>query len=382
MAIADQDVSGVRPRAQKAEKLPEVEALSVWQLTWLRFKHNRFAVYGGIFLIVMYVLALFAPFVAPYGVRHTHDTYAAAGPHSVRFVDANGRFHLWPFVYALEKKIDLETFASVYTEKTDQMYPVRFFAKGDPYVMMGFIHSDRHLFLVDEPGKIFLFGTDTTGRDLFSRIFYGAQVSLTVGLLGVLLSLVIGSLIGVASGMYGGVVDEVVQRLIEFLMSFPRIPLWIALAAVVPPNWSSIKVYFGITVVLSMVGWGGLARQVRGKVLALRDQDFVVAARLVGCGDLRIIVRHLFPNTLSHVLVMATLSVPGMILGETALSFLGLGIRPPMTSWGVLLFEAQKSRVLLQQPWLVIPVAFVVGTVIAFNFLGDGLRDAADPFVQ
>ncbi len=232
----------------------------------------------------------------------------------------------------------------------------------------------------EEGGVVFLLGTDRLGRDLFSRILFGAQVSLTVGLLGVLISLALGSFIGTMSGFYGGAVDSIVQRVVEVLLAFPQIPLWLALAAAVPANWSSLKVYFGITLVLSIVNWAGLSRQVRAKALALRDMDFVTAARLAGTGDARIIARHLLPNIISHVLVVATLSIPSMILGETALSFLGLGIRPPMTSWGVLLSEAQYTRVLMRQPWLITPVAFVIAVVIAFNFVGDGLRDAADPY--
>ncbi|MGQ9552640.1 MAG: ABC transporter permease [Anaerolineae bacterium] len=375
-----QDGKGERRLSDSQRK--EVEALTVGQLMWLRFRRSRLAIYSGVFLIFLYTVAILAPFFASYDVRHTHDKYPGCPPHPIRFLDKDGRFHLRPFVYGLERKVDPDTFESLYIEDTSQVYPLRLFLKGDRYIILGFIRGNLHLFGVDDPGKLFMLGTDSLGRDLLSRIIFGSQVSLTVGLMGVLLSIIIGSLAGVASGMYGGTTDEIVQRLIEFMMSFPRIPLWIALASILPPNWSSIKIYFGITVVLSMVGWGYLARQVRGKVLALREQDFVTAARLAGCSDLRIIVRHLFPNTLSHVLVVATLAIPGMILGETALSFLGLGIRPPMTSWGVLLAEAQKSRVLLTQPWLVLPALFVIVTVIAFNFLGDGLRDAADPFAQ
>jgi len=360
----------------------DVAVLSVNQLIWLRFKRSRPAVYSGIFLIVLYLVAAFAGFLAPYGVRETHELYAAASPHIFRFVDVDGRFHLRPFVYGLSKKTDEQTFRITYLPKADEMYSVRFFVRRERYSILGVLRSDLHLFGVDEPGRVFLLGTDTQGRDLFSRILYGSQVSLTVGLLGVLISLIMGSFMGTISGLFGGVVDVVMQRVIEVLLAFPQIPLWLALAAAVPATWSSIKVYFGVTIVLSIVSWAGLARQVRGKVLALREEDFVMAARLSGAGTMRIVAVHLLPNVISHILVIATLSVPSMILGETALSYLGLGIRPPMTSWGVLLSEAQATRVLLQQPWLVSPVAFVIATVIAFNFLGDGLRDAIDPFAR
>jgi peptide/nickel transport system permease protein len=361
---------------------PAVELLSVRQLMWLHFKRSRPAVYSGIFLLFMYLVAAFAPFLAPYGVRTTHDQYPSAGPHLPRFVDVEGRFHIRPFVYKLERTVDPQTFRSTFSEDTSEMYPVRLFAKAESYTLLGLIPTERHLFAVEEPGKIFLLGTDRQGRDLFSRILFGSQVSLTVGLVGVAISLVIGTVVGMVSGFYGGLTDAIVQRVGEVLLAFPQIPLWLALAASVPSNWPSIKVYFGITLVLSIVSWAGLARQVRAMVLSTREQDYVMAARLSGNNDMRIITRHIFPNILSHVLVVTTLAVPGMILGETALSFLGLGIRPPMTSWGVLLSEAQHTRVLVQQPWLITPVAFVVAVIIAFNFVGDGLRDAADPFAR
>lgn len=357
-----------------------VAVLSIRQLMWLRFKRNRLAVFGMGFLIIMYLVALFAGFLAPYGVRTTHDEYASAPPHGLRIIDAEGRFHWRPFVYGLEPSINPETFRKEYTPNPEEIYPLRFWHLGPSYKLFGLIETERHLFGVDEPGKLFLLGTDRQGRDLFSRILYGSQVSLTVGLVGVFLSLIIGTILGVATGYFGGWFDDVVQRLIEMLLAFPQIPLWLALASLVPPTWSSVQVFFGISIVLSLVNWGALARQVRGMVFALREEDYVVAARYTNCTNWRIINRHLVPNTLSHVLVIATLAIPSMILGETALSFLGLGIRPPMTSWGLLLNEAQHVRVLLQQPWLLSPAIFVVATIISFNFLGDGLRDAADPF--
>lgn len=370
----------VAAQTSSRDQTRKIDVLSIRQLMWLRFKRNRLALVGACFLIFMYLVAFFASLLAPYGVRTTHDEYASAAPHLPRFVDDTGTLHLRPFVYGLQPSIDPKTFRKIYTPLPDEVYPVRFFAKGVPYEFLGFIESELHLFTVDEPGKIFLLGTDRQGRDLFSRVLFGAQVSLTVGLVGVLLSLVIGTILGVATGFFGGAFDSMVQRIIEVLLAFPQIPLWLALASLVPPTWSSVKVFFGISVVLSLVNWGGLARQVRGMVYALREEDYVTAARYTNCSNWRIITRHLLPNTLSHVLVVATLSIPSMILGETALSFLGLGIRTPMTSWGLLLSEAQHVRVLLQQPWLLTPAIFVVATIISFNFLGDGLRDAADPF--
>ena len=354
--------------------------LSVRRVMWLRFCRNRLALAGGVILIAMYTLAIFAEFFAPYSVDRTHDKYVAAPPAGLRLVDAEGQWHWPPFVYRLDAKTDPATFRRIFTPNPAEHYPVHFLGRGEHYKLLGLISSDRHLFTVDDPAVIFLMGTDSAGRDLFSRILYGGRISLSVGLVGVILSLLLGAFLGVASGYYGGAVDNIVQRVIEVITSIPQIPLWLALAAAVPPNWSPIKVYFGIAIVLSFVTWGGLARQVRGIVLGLRDADFVTAARYTNCSNFRIIANHLLPNTFSHVLVIATLSIPGMILGETALSFLGLGIRPPMTSWGVLLNEAQHVRVLLSEPWLLIPALFVVVTIVAFNFVGDGLRDAADPF--
>lgn len=354
--------------------------MSIGQLTWLRFLHNWAAVGAGILLIGFYLAALLAGFLAPYHVDTTHSKFAGVGANPITFIDRQGRFHWPPFVYGYEAKLDPVTYQRV-ARRTDDMYPVRFFGKGDPYKLLGF-ETDRHLFVVDDPGKVFLLGTDSLGRDLFTRILYGSQVSLSVGLLGVFLSLIIGSLVGVAAGYFGGTLDNVVMRIVEVLMSFPQIPLWLALASALPPNLDSVKVYFGITVVLSVVNWGYLARQLRAKVLALRDSDYVMAARLSNCTDFRVIARHLLPNMLSHIIVSATLAIPGMILGETSLSFLGLGIRPPMTSWGLLLSEAQATRVLLQQPWLLWPIAPVMIVALSFNLLGDGIRDAVDPYAS
>ncbi len=376
--------SNARPDAVslplEAVEQESIGVLTVGQLMWLRFRKNRPALIGGIFLIFMYLGMIFSGFIAPYGVYQTHEKYPGAAPNKVRFFDVAGGFHIQPFVYGYNRTVDPQTFKPTFSEDTRVYYQVKLFVKGEPYDILGIFHSDIHLFGVDEPGKIFLLGTDITGRDLFTRILYGSRVSLTVGLVGVALSLIIGTILGVAAGFYGGLFDMVLQRFIEVLQSFPQIPLWLALASAVPVTWDPIKVYFGITIVLSVVNWGGLARQVRGKVLSLREATYVTAARYTNCSDWRIITRHLLPNTLSHVLVVATLSIPGMILGETALSFLGLGIRPPMISWGVLMSDMQSLRVFLTQPWLITPAIFVVTTIIAYNFLGDGIRDAADPF--
>lgn len=367
------------PLVRAAE--PSIAPLSVRQLMWQRFRRNRLAIVGGVILIFMYLVSAFAGAIAPYHVDTTHDGFSQVGPNGLHVFDEAGNFHWPPFVYGYSAQLDPLTFRRVAT-RTEELYPVRFFARGDPYRLLGLWQTDVHLFLPEAPGKVFVVGTDSLGRDLFSRILYGSQVSLTIGLLGVFLSLTIGSIVGVLAGLYGGALDNIVMRVVEVLMAFPQIPLWMALASALPPTMSSLQVYFGITVVLSFINWGGLARQVRAKVLALRDLDFVVCARLTNCSTMRIVGRHLFINTMSHVLVVATLAIPGMILGETALSFLGLGIRPPMTSWGLLLSEAQRVRVLLQQPWLLWPILPVMVAAVSFNLLGDGLRDAADPFAD
>ena len=360
----------------------ETDVISVRRLMWLRFKRNRLALIGSVVLAVMYLAAIFAGFIGPYALRETHERFPASPPLLPRFVDAEGVFSFRPFVYAMESKVDAKTFKRVLTPNTEVKHYLRFFSKGSSYTILGFIETDIHLFHVDAPAKVFLLGTDKQGRDLFSRVFYGAQVSLTVGLVGVSLSLIFGTLIGIAGGYFGGLFDDASQRVIEVLISFPQIPLWLALAALIPPTWSSAQRFFAISIVLSLVNWGGLSRQVRGMVYALREEDYVIAARYASASDWRIISKHLLPNTLSHILVIATISIPAMILGETALSFLGLGIQPPMTSWGLLLNQAQHTRVLIQQPWLLTPALFVVVTIISFNFLGDGLRDAADPFAN
>ena len=361
------------------EEEAEAYAASQWQLMWWKFRKHRVAIAAGLVIVGLYVVAIFCEFLAPYTLDHRQVSYAFAPPQRLHFVSDEG-VHLWPFVYGIRGVRHPETLRKFYLEDRERRYSVRLFVRGEPYYFWWLFKTDVHLFGVDNGGTLFLLGTDHLGRDLLSRIIYGSRISLTIGLVGVTLSFVFGLVIGVVSGYYGGWIDNLIQRAIEILRSFPSIPLWMALAAALPSSWSPLQIYMGITVVLSFIGWTGLARQVRGKILSLREEDFATAALLVGASRWRIMTRHLLPSFMSHIIVSLTLAVPGMILGETSLSFLGLGLRPPVTSWGVLLKEAQNVQAVAFQPWLLTPVIFVIITVLAFNFVGDGLRDAADPY--
>ncbi|MCY3715365.1 MAG: ABC transporter permease [Chloroflexi bacterium] len=355
---------------------------SQWQLIWRKFRRHRLAIGSLLVIIALYSMALFSEFYAINDYQKRHVSFAKAPPHTIYFVDEAGDFSLRPFIYQMKQTLDMDTLQRNYSEVRDTKYPIRFFVRSEPYKILGLIDSDIHLMGVEAPGVFFPFGTDDLGRDVFSRTMHAARISLSIGFLGVIISFVLGCLFGGISGYFGGVVDLVIQRLIEFLISIPSIPLIIALAAALPPEWSSTQVYFGITIVLATVGWTTLARAVRGKLLELREADFVMAARISNMGDMDIIIKHLLPSFASFLIVVLSLSVPGMILAETALSFLQIGIRPPAVSWGVLLQDAQNIRSLSQSPWLLIPGLFVIVTVLAFNFLGDGLRDAADPYKQ
>lgn len=354
--------------------------LSSSRLMWIRFKRHRLAVASGMFLLIVYFIAAFCEFFAPYDPNWRNPHVINGHPQSIHFIDTEGDFHLRPFVYGYKLRIDPETWSREYTDDVSQRYPIRFFESGQGYDFWNLFQADNHFFTVGEDQYIHLFGTDKLGRDLFSRVIYGARVSLSLGLLGVILTMFLGVLIGGLAGYVGGRVDSLIQRLIEVLQSIPTLPLWMALSAALPPHWSPLGVYFGIIVILSFIQWTTLARVVRGRFLALREEDFVVAARLLGVSRLRIIFRHLLPSFMSHIITTATLAIPGMILAETALSFLGVGLRAPIVSWGVLLQQAQNYQVIVLTPWLLIPGAFVVIVVIAFNLLGDGLRDAADPY--
>ena len=351
------------------------------EMMWRKFKRNKLGQLGLMIVALFIAITLFAPFFSPYDFKKQRLRTTNIPPQSLHFFDREGNFHLRPFVYKLKKTMDPETYELIYTEDRSKRYPVQFFVHSWEYELFG-LKSDLHLFGIGGDGYWFVFGTGSQGRDLFSRILEGGRVSLTVAILGAISTVLIGSIVGSISGYYGGVMDLILQRIVELLQCFPKLPLWMTLSVVIPTRWPPAYILYGIVGIFSLVSWPFLARQVRGKVLSYREEDYVMSAKSIGASDRRIIFRHVLPQALSHIITAFTIQIPVFILAESMLSFLGLGIQPPMISWGVLLKRAQNLDALGQYPWLLIPGLFIMLAVLGFNFFGDGLRDAADPFSQ
>ncbi len=356
-----------------------------WKLMWWRFRKHRMAMAGGVVLIIFYFVAIFCEFVAGYDPDAALIQFKQAPPTEIHIRDAEGKYH-FPFVYQHKRAMDPETYAITFTEDTSIRYPIQLFAQGFEYKLLGLWKTDIHLYGLPPEAKdlqgVFFLGTDRLGRDMFSRMCYGARLSLSMGMVSVFFSLVLGVVLGGISGYYGGTADTIIQRVIEFIRTIPTIPLYMTLAAALPVSWPITYVYFGLTIILALVGWTWMARVVRGRFLAMREEDFVLAARLNGSSEMRIILRHMLPSFLSYIIAQLTLNIPNMILWETGLSFIGLGLRAPAISWGVLLQEAMNIRSLALSPWVLTPGFAVVISVLAFNFVGDGLRDAADPYAR
>ncbi len=356
---------------------------SQWQLIWWKLKKHRLAYISLIFLSLVYASLLISEILNPYNPYQRHVDHLNMPPQSIHIIH-DGQL-MMPFTYKPIAEFNWQMNSWQYSEDTTNVQTIRYFCtnsdySGSDYKFWGLFEGSFHLFCPAKNGELFLLGTDRLGRDMLSRMGYGARISLTVGIIGIVISFIMGITIGGIAGYYGGFIDGTIQRIIEILRSFPQLPLWMALSAALPVTWSPIAVFFGLTLILGMLDWPGLARAVRSKLLSLREEDFAVAAELMGAKPQRIIMRHLMPSFMSHLIASASLSIPGMILGETALSFLGLGLRPPITSWGVLLNEVQNINEIVLHPWLIAPMVSIILVVLAFNFLGDGLRDAADPY--
>ncbi len=358
----------------------EVRRESYGALVWRKFRKSKIAIVGGLMIIMLLLMAIFAEFLSPTDPITPNMQFAYTRPQQLYLISSDGKIHLRPFVFAQKQVIDAKTFLPTWQPDLTHPSPLHFFVQGYPYKVLGLFPSRLHLYGVDGGATVFLLGTDKFGRDLWGRICMGAQISLSLSIVATLIIIAVGSTIGIVSGYFGGWVDNLIQRFIEFLQSFPALPLWMALAAVIPITWSQTLIFIAMSAIFALLGWTALARQIRGRVLALRETDFILAAKEMGASDRRIIFRHLFPNCLSHIIVVLTLTIPSIILSESFLSFLGIGIQEPLVSWGTMMREAQSLQTLGSNPWLMWPAAFIVIAVIGFNFLGDGLRDAVDPY--
>lgn len=386
MSKADKTIQTLRtatdvPERQRTDQDEKVFVASQWQLMKWKFSRHKLAVASLVVIVIMYLAAAFAEFLSPYDPYAFQEEFVFAPPQRIRVWDDSGKFR-GPFVYPLVKERDERTRRITYVEDRTRRLAIRFFVRGDEYRMWGLIPGDLHLFGLED-GVISLMGKDSLGRDVFSRILYGSRISLTIGLVGVAIGFFGSLLLGGLAGLLGGLFDLILMRITETLRSIPDLPLWIAFSAILPRHWTVVQTYFAITLILTLFGvLSGASRTVRGKFHALKEEDFVMAARLDGAGPIRLISRYLFPNFLSHQIADLTLSIPSMIIGETALSFIGLGLQAPAISWGVLLQEGKRITVLAHSPWLFIPAIYVVVIILALNFVGDGIRDAADPYAK
>jgi peptide/nickel transport system permease protein len=353
---------------------------SYFELVWRRFRRSKASVFGGFMVLTLIILAIFAEFFSPNPINTIDLNAAFIPPHQVHFVDSEGNFHPIPFIYDYEMTMSLQTFEVFWAEDTSRLYHIQFLVEGWEYKLLGIIPTNLHLFGVEEGMRIYILGTDKMGRDLWGKACEAGRISLSMSLFGTIISIAVGSVLGVTSGYYGGGVDTVMQRFVEFVNAFPQLPLWMSLAALIPKTMDSFSVFVIMAFIFALLSWTTLAREVRGKVLSLRETDFILAAKEMGASDARIIFRHLYPNTLSHIIVILTLTVPQVILAEAFLSFLGIGIQEPLISWGLMMRNAQDIQTLGSNLWILSPVVFIIMAVLGFNFLGDGLRDAADPY--